>query len=624
MKSLYFIRISVQLAAFFLLTVNAFAQPTFINKIPIPPVIDAANGTIKLEMQKKYHKFNPAGSAADSLNGGSASSPGIPTYAYNVPGSTNLTILGPTLKWHTYAQTKIHVTNKIGTPSTTHWHGAELPAEMDGGPHQGIMPDSTWKKPDFPVLDSACTMWYHPHYHDQTVEQVQLGLSGMILIEQPDDAIRATLPHTYGVDDIPIIISDLGVQKDTSTNTWNITTMKGKRPFNLVNGVTNPYLELPAHIVRLRILNGSTRKALKFGLSKSYNSQDPADLILMAQIATDGGYTIEPNLLTSLINGPGARDEVLLDLRFFSPGDILYFRNLTKQLPHYVVGGAMPGPNDPANGQDQTRGDAFFQIRIVSDPIFYTPVDVYQPFTNVWSPALADTTNIARHRAKRLVTMPKGYTIDSLTFDLDVINDTICVGTKEIWTIHNVSNVAHPFHIHKIQFRILDIVDSFNIPVDLKARGLNGPKDDVLIMPGWKLRFLGHFDDYPNHIDPHHAYMYHCHILTHEDSIGGGMMHQFVVTDDPVCIVSTHNAADLPVMKLYPNPSSGDLFLEGQSEKESRVKIVNLQGRLISEQKLPAFDGALPIGTDNMSPGMYLVVWETEKGKVTSKLVVER
>jgi FtsP/CotA-like multicopper oxidase with cupredoxin domain len=153
MKNLCIVRSTTLVALLFFLAVNAFAQPTFINKIPIPPVIDAANGTIMLEMQKTFHKFNP-GNPADSLNGGPAQPNGIPTYTYNVPGSTNLTILGPTLKWYTYAQTKIHVTNKIGTPSTTHWHGAELPSEMDGGPHQGIMPDSTWTAPDFPVLDS--------------------------------------------------------------------------------------------------------------------------------------------------------------------------------------------------------------------------------------------------------------------------------------------------------------------------------------------------------------------------------------------------------------------------------------------------------------------------------------
>lgn len=625
MKILYSIRRLTLALLLVIPAAIALAQPTFINKIPIPPVIDAADGVIMLEMQKSFHKFNP-GQPSDTLNGGSAQPNGIPAYTYNLSGSNTMTLLGPTLKWHTKAQTQIHVTNEIGTPTTTHWHGAELPPEMDGGPHQGIQPGETWTVPDFPVLDSACTMWYHPHYHNTTLEHVQRGLSGMIIIEQPDDPIKPIIPHTYGIDDIPIIISDLGVKKNGTGTAWSIDTVKAKRPINIVNGVTNPYVELPAHIVRLRILNGSTRKALKFGLSESPTSQNPDDLILMAQIATDGGYTLEPNLLTTLVNGPGARDEVMLDLRLYSPGDILYFRNLTKQLPNYVVGGALPGPNDQNAGQDQTKGDAFFQIRIVADPPNYTPVDIYTPFTNNWSPSLADTSNIARHRTKQLVKMPAGggYTINGLTYNLDVINDTICVGTKEIWTINNVSNVAHPFHIHKIQFRILDIRDSFGVLLDLKERGLNGPKDDILVMPGWKVRFLGNFDDYPHHIEAHHSYMYHCHILTHEDSIGGGMMHQFVVTDDPSCIVSTRHPDDLPVMKLYPNPTSGDFYLAGQSLKESWVNVTNVQGRLVREQQLPAFDGNVRISMDGVSPGLYLVEWRTASGTVTGKVVVER
>jgi hypothetical protein len=79
------------LAVFLLLAINAFAQPTFINKIPIPPLVDANNGTIKLVMEKKFHKFNP-GNPSDTLNGGSAQPNGIPTYTYNVPGSSSGTV----------------------------------------------------------------------------------------------------------------------------------------------------------------------------------------------------------------------------------------------------------------------------------------------------------------------------------------------------------------------------------------------------------------------------------------------------------------------------------------------------------------------------------------------------
>ena len=624
---------NMAVAVLLLLATPAFAQPTFINKIPIPPLVDAKDGPIHLEMRKTFHKFNP-GNPSDTLNGGPTQPNGIPTYAYHVAGSSGLTLLGPTLRWHTDSTTVITVKNLLGVSSTTHWHGAELPPEMDGGPHQGITPGSTWNAVNFTVEDSACTMWYHPHFHDLTVQHVQKGLSGLIILEQASDPIRNTLPHTYGVDDIPVIIGDFGFAQGSNASAgWNLDTIQAgqgrKHPFNLVNGVTNPYVEVPAHLVRLRILNGSTRKGIVFGVSNTYNAPQ-ANLKDFYLIATDGGYTLKPDTLKTLLNGPGAREEIVVDLSAYSPGDVLYLRNLKELLPGFIVGSPQGGSN--GGGKDSTAGKAFLQLRIVADSQFpnYTPVGAFIPFTTTWSPGLADTANIARRRYKKLVRMNNGmgnqYNIDSTTYNMHMINDTVCVNTKEIWTIHNISNAAHPFHIHKIQFRILDIRDSFGVQVNLAARGLNGPKDDVLVFPGWKLRFLGQFDDYPSPIDHMNTYMYHCHILTHEDSGGGGMMHQFVVTNESPCLGSSGTEAEgkRSTMVLFPNPATGVLYLKGQSTLPSTVNITDLQGRRLRGQPLPAFEGNATINIDGLPDGLYLVEWRTYQGVTTGKLVVFR
>ncbi len=609
-----------------------FAQPTFINKIPIPPLIDVQNGVINLQMEKTFHKFNP-GNPSDTLNGGLTQPNGIPTYAYNVPGSSNMSFLGPTLKWYTGAQTKIHVTNLIGEHTSTHWHGAELPAYMDGGPHEEIEPGETWTAPDFPILDSACTMWYHPHFHDHTVQHVSRGLSGMIIVEQPDDPIRNTLPHTYGVDDIPVILGDLGTVGGSSASTgYYIDTIQAgqgrKHPVNLVNGVTNPYVEVPAHLVRLRILNGSTRKGMIFGVSNNYN--DPlSNLLDFIQTGTDGGYTLKPNTLKTLLNGPGARDEIILDLTGYPLGSKVYLRNLKELLPKFIVGSTLGGPNDPIKSKDSTSGKAYLELRIVADTQFpgYVPITAFTPFITSWSPGLADTSNISRRRTKKLVQIPMmGYSIDSISYEMERIDDTVCVNTKEIWTIHNISNVAHPFHIHKIQFRILDIVDSFGVQVNLEARGLNGPKDDVLVLPGWKLRFLGQFDDYPSPINASEGYMYHCHILTHEDAGGGGMMHQFVVGNAPECLASVgvETLGKRPEMALFPNPTASALYLKGYSRKPSTLNILDLHGRSLRSQQLQAFETETAIDIDGLSNGFYLVEWRTSHGVATGKFVKQQ
>ena len=616
-----------------LLTTQAFAQPTFINKIPIPPLYDAANDTIHLEMRVTTHKFNP-GNPSDSLNGGTNQPDGIRTYCYNVEGDSTMTVLGPTLKWHTLENTNISVKNLIGIGSTTHWHGAEVPPQMDGGPHQPIEPGETWNV-NFPTLDSACTMWYHPHYHNRTVQHVQKGLSGMILIEDENDPIRNTMPRTYGVDDIPVIIGDIGFTKSSNaTDGMVIDTLKGKRPYNLVNGVTNPYIEVPAHFVRLRILNGSTRKGVMFGISESYD--DPiSDLKEFYLIATDGGYTLKPDTLTTLINGPGARDEIVIDLSNYLPGDVLYLSNLKELVPNSVIGSPLKAPN--GGGQDTTMGTAFLQLRVVADNQFnnYTPVTSFTPFTTTWTAGLADTSNVARHRLKQLVMgvdtvslnpfkTENAFTIDTMPFSMMVINDTVCVDTKEIWAIHNTTAVAHPFHIHKIQFRVLDIVDSLGNFIDLEERGLNGPKDDVLVFPGWTMRFLGQFNDYPSPIAFTNSYMYHCHILTHEDSIGGGMMAQFVVTDESPCTSSSviEVTSNSPTMSLLTSATDGILYLKGQAQESSTVTIVNMQGRQMLNEQLPAFNGYTPINISELTTGLYLLEWRTEDGVLTGKVMV--
>ena len=87
-----------------------------------------------------------------------------------------------------------------------HWHGMHLPAAMDGGPHQPIAPGATWS-PTWTIDQPAATLWYHPHPHGETERTSTAGSPGMFIV---DDAgrVRAGLPATYGVDDIPVIVQD--------------------------------------------------------------------------------------------------------------------------------------------------------------------------------------------------------------------------------------------------------------------------------------------------------------------------------------------------------------------------------------------------------------------------------
>ena len=77
--------------------------------------------------------------------------------------------------------------------------------------------------------------------------------------------------------------------------------------------------------------------------------------------------------------------------------------------------------------------------------------------------------------------------------------------------------LPHNFHGHAVQFLILDI-NGRPPPAQLA-----GWKDTVLVWPGDRVRIIAQYNSYPG------VFMYHCHLLEHEDS---GMMGQFLISDN--------------------------------------------------------------------------------------------
>jgi FtsP/CotA-like multicopper oxidase with cupredoxin domain len=110
------------------------------------------------------------------------------------------------------------------------------------------------------------------------------------------------------------------------------------------------------------------------------------------------------------------------------------------------------------------------------------------------------------------------FVINGKAFDMNRIDETINLseGDTEIWSIQNRSPMAHPFHAHAIQWQVLSRGGK-------EATGIErGWKDTVLVQSGETVELIGRFDPVVNYGD----YMYHCHILEHEDA---GMMGFFKI-----------------------------------------------------------------------------------------------
>ncbi|GGO98001.1 bilirubin oxidase [Stakelama pacifica] len=454
----------------------------------------------------------------------------------------NQSYLGPTLELNAGDTVRMNVTSDLPETATVHWHGFHLPARADGGPHQPIGPGGSWTA-RFDVRQRASMFWYHSHAHRRSGPQVYQGLAGMIYVR--DNASEALdLPNDYGVDDIPLIVQDRAFASDGSfiysTRMHNVMMgMMGDTM--LVNGVVEPVFEARSDRLRLRLVNGSNARFYRFGFDDGRSFH---------QIGTDGGFLAAPLPTDNVVLAPGERAQVIVDVSDGRPvsllADGLEIMGMGNMGRGMRGSGRMRESDGPmGNWMMGERGgrDGMMGERERRDGMMGGMMDERRQFTVLdIRPAEGRTKAIVMPR--RLATLPRidpgdavrtrrfvldmgmgmrmmrggGFTINGKSMDMQRIDETVRVNTTEIWQVENASMMAHPFHIHDVQFRILD--RNGRAP-DAAEQGL---KDTVVVYPGETVRLLLRFEDYT---DADLPYMYHCHILEHEDA---GMMGQFTVT----------------------------------------------------------------------------------------------
>jgi FtsP/CotA-like multicopper oxidase with cupredoxin domain len=400
-----------------------------------------------------------------------------PTRGFNQP------YLGPTLVANEGDRVVVHLHNSLTEATSVHWHGMHLPAVDDGGPHQMVAPGAT-RSPSWTIKQNATTLWYHPHLMGTTEEQVTDGMAGMfILHDEAEEALP--IPHTYGVDDIPIEVQDvrLDAQGHLSTNVQGFVGPIGNKV--LVNGTLGPYLDVTTTVVRLRLLNASAARVYRFGFS------DASEFSL---IGTDGGLLSAPVSTDHIQLAPGERAEILVRV---SPGERTVLRSSPPDL-------GLKNPRATMNG----GADSFDILQLRASDELATVGTV--PASLVPVAALPTPT------AFRTFTLD-GYEINGHSMDMNRIDDVVTVGTTEQWTITNTQGEPHSFHVHDVEFQVKSVGGSPPPPE------LAGWKDTIYLRPHTAYVIVMSFADYS---DPSHPYMFHCHMLHHEDN---GMMGQFVV-----------------------------------------------------------------------------------------------
>ena len=381
---------------------------------------------------------------------------------------------GPVLDVRQGQRVIVHFRNELPEATTIHWHGIRVPNTADGTPsvQVEVSPGDTFDY-EF-VAGDAGTFWYHPHVHSDV--QIERGLYGAVVVRGgPEIPVEAD--RVFVLDDVK-----LEATGKLSTNTVPLDVMLGRQGnVVLVNGVRGGRITS----------RGGARERWRFVNSANgrYFNLRILDHALKV-IGWDGGLLAEPYDATTLLIAPGERYEVLVDVPDATGSE------LTLETVHYDRGHDVPDPGPVA----------IFKIAIESSVMHR------EALPDTWgTPIELPIPSDVRERAIKLSEQqtsddefPKFFINDAAFPDVPMLEAR--VGDVEVWRVKNDSEMDHPFHLHGMFFRVLD--------VDGAAPAHDGWKDTVNVPQKKTLRFAVRYGG-------EGTWMYHCHILEHAER---GMM----------------------------------------------------------------------------------------------------
>ena len=195
------------------------------------------------------------------------------------------------------------VTNRLSDYTTIHWHGLRIPNRMDGVPYLTQIPIAGGERFEYRFASpDAGTFWYHPHC--MTMDQMALGMTGILIVEEPEDP---------GFDaEIPLNFKDFRLGGDGQfIDLWTARGAARGGTFGTVmttNWLVEPDYEAPAGgLVRVRMAATDTTRIYRLFVPRAEGRI----------IALDGHPLPEPIAIPqteegALIVGPGQRADFAL------------------------------------------------------------------------------------------------------------------------------------------------------------------------------------------------------------------------------------------------------------------------------------------------------------------------
>jgi FtsP/CotA-like multicopper oxidase with cupredoxin domain len=473
-------------------------------------------------------------------------------------------------------------------PLVPHLHGGEVSSLYDGGPtawwtSEGIRGDtynslyptsSNAAVYYYPNEQPATTLWYHDHALGLTRINVMSGLAGFYLIRDSKDSLGKNLPS--GAYEMPLAIQDRTFQSDGSFYfPADEATNPDVHPYwspeffgdtIMVNGLVWPNMDVSKTMYRFRLLDGSNARF--YTISLETDSGAPVEF---TQIGTDGGYMKSAVKLTELTIAPGERADILIDFSDLAPGTKILMKNTANS----------PFPDgDPVDPETTGQIMQFtvtgkYVPRCQRQDAYLTEVAtkpykiINKDLKGAW-PTLPEPTNT------RTMTLwevmgdggPLEVLINGQKWAAPVSEDPQDGSTEE-WVIVNLTGDTHPIHLHLTQFQLVSRqaidVDTYTDDwiaangaveppyetvnsVDVEPYLLGSPtgpaanehawKDTIQMNPGEvtviRVQFapIDGSAKYPFDSTDGPGYVWHCHIIDHEDN---EMMRPYIVTPATSC-----------------------------------------------------------------------------------------
>jgi len=383
---------------------------------------------------------------------------------------------GPLIRVHPGDLLNVRLVNHLHESTNIHFHGYQgSPLGPSDNMHILVDPGETFDySVRIPLTQPPGLYWFHSHVHHDAERQVMRGLSGTLIVEGTTDEF----PALKGIKEQVLVFKEdrLVTSDDALVNQYfhrYIRTMSG--------ALFSQIAMRPGETQLWRIANEGADQPLRLVL-KGHTFRI---------IGRDGSATTREIETDELRIDPAGRVDALVDA-----GDAGTYELSS---PGVYTGSGKVRPL----GVVQVSGIAATGIQKQEE--FPLTVDL----------------RAATIDARRTVVMTQNpaegeYYLDGKLFNHARVDTRVPLGNVEEWLIRNDTNDYHTFHIHQVSFQVVEI--------NGVAASFDGRRDTVEIPVHGTVKIRMAFSD-PLILG---EFMYHCHILEHEDK---GMMATIEVYD---------------------------------------------------------------------------------------------